>query len=224
MKRIPRGDFVPVSQRAEAYSDSPLPLSKWGFNVSAPHMYAMCLEALEPQPGMSFLDIGRSLFSPILSLSLFFFSKSSFSSGCGHLTALASELVSPGGTALGLDVRDDIVEFARQNVAACGKQRGITFVCEFENRNCFIPDIDERTFDRIHTGACCPIKFLPKLVTLLNPGGILVTPCGKQTKLLFFFFFFFLSFFFSFFFFFFLFFFYLRKSKNNKQSIHHKQS
>lgn len=45
-----------------------------GFNVSAPHMHATCLEALDLQPGHSFLDIG---------------------SGCGLVTAAAAFLVCP---------------------------------------------------------------------------------------------------------------------------------
>jgi len=88
-------------------------------------------------------------------------------------------MVSPGGWVLGLEIREDIVEFSRQNVAASSKLRGFEFQGYFENRNCFIPDIEERTFDRVHTGACCPERYLPKLVALLKPGGILVTPSGK---------------------------------------------
>ena len=48
-------------------------LDAMGFNVSAPHMHATCLEALDLQPGHSFLDIG---------------------SGCGLVTAAAAFLVS----------------------------------------------------------------------------------------------------------------------------------
>ena len=47
-------------------------LDAMGFNVSAPHMHATCLEALDLQPGHSFLDIG---------------------SGCGLVTAAAAFLV-----------------------------------------------------------------------------------------------------------------------------------
>ena len=42
----------------EAYSDHPLRFSTMGFNTSAPHMYAMCLEAIQLEPGETFLDIG----------------------------------------------------------------------------------------------------------------------------------------------------------------------
>ena len=49
-------------------------LDAMGFNVSAPHMHATCLEALDLQPGHSFLDIG---------------------SGCGLVTAAAAFLVRP---------------------------------------------------------------------------------------------------------------------------------
>lgn len=40
----------------------------------APHMHAICLEALDIQPGQAFLDVG---------------------SGCGHVTALGGYLVGP---------------------------------------------------------------------------------------------------------------------------------
>ncbi len=48
------------------------------FNVSAPHMHATCLEALDLQPGHAFLDIGC---------------------GCGLVTAAAAFLARPGSRA-----------------------------------------------------------------------------------------------------------------------------
>lgn len=42
----------------EAFSDSPVRLHDLDFNVSAPHMHASCLEALQLQPGHRFLDVG----------------------------------------------------------------------------------------------------------------------------------------------------------------------
>eukprot|EP01087_Luapelamoeba_hula_P016109 TRINITY_DN4921_c1_g1_i3.p1 TRINITY_DN4921_c1_g1~~TRINITY_DN4921_c1_g1_i3.p1 ORF type:complete len:430 (+),score=75.40 TRINITY_DN4921_c1_g1_i3:106-1395(+) len=48
--------------------------------------------------------------------------------------------------------------------------------CTFEVRNCFVPDLQQRTYDRIHVGACCPTPRLEGLLALLKKGGILVTP------------------------------------------------
>ena len=42
----------------EAFSDSPVRLHDLDFNVSAPHMHASCLEALQLQPGHRLLDVG----------------------------------------------------------------------------------------------------------------------------------------------------------------------
>lgn len=42
----------------EAFSDSPVRLHDLDFNVSAPHMHATCLEALQLQPGHRLLDVG----------------------------------------------------------------------------------------------------------------------------------------------------------------------
>eukprot|EP01129_Flabellula_baltica_P004454 TRINITY_DN1549_c0_g1_i2.p1 TRINITY_DN1549_c0_g1~~TRINITY_DN1549_c0_g1_i2.p1 ORF type:complete len:403 (+),score=81.96 TRINITY_DN1549_c0_g1_i2:286-1494(+) len=152
-----REDFLTEDLRDEAYHDSPLRLSKMGFNISAPHMYAMCLEKLDIQPGDSVLDIG---------------------SGTGHFTVIAAYLTGPTGSSLGVDIHKHIINFSIKNAqkyedADWGK-------VEFELRNCFLPDPLNRTFDRIHVGACCPESHLQQLIDLLNPGGILVTPYGDR--------------------------------------------
>lgn len=43
--------FVPARYRAEAFIDTPIRLQEYDFNISAPHMHATCLEALDVQPG-----------------------------------------------------------------------------------------------------------------------------------------------------------------------------
>lgn len=43
--------FVPARYRGEAFIDTPIRLQEYDFNISAPHMHATCLEALEIQPG-----------------------------------------------------------------------------------------------------------------------------------------------------------------------------
>lgn len=170
----PRVAFVPEAQRREAYSFHPLRLMLLGFNISAPEVYASALENLEIQVGQRFLDVGC---------------------GCGQLTAMGAVLVGNEGFALGLDLRDDIVEFARENISNLSSisegflSRAGSIRIEKANVFLFDPtdllgeggrldrDADFR-FDRIHCGATCPEGNLPDLLSLLRPGGRLVTPCG----------------------------------------------
>jgi len=154
--KIPRGEFVSEDLRDEAYIDTPIRVASMGFNISAPHMYAVCLETLNIEPGMSFLDIG---------------------SGCGHFTALGAYLAGKEGVSHGLEIRQDIVDFSETNVKKFSEKSGIDLNnCKFFVRNCFLPVFNSLKYDRIHVGACCPEKLLPQLVELLKVNGSLVTP------------------------------------------------
>jgi protein-L-isoaspartate O-methyltransferase len=149
----------------EAYNDNPLRFAKMGFNISAPHMYAMCLENLDIQPGNVILDIG---------------------SGSGHLTALAGYLTGPTGLVHGLDLYDHIIEFSKKNVAEFLASRPpdspqiILNHVHFIKRNCFLPAPEVVLYDRIHVGCCCPESHIQSLYDILKPNGILVTPFGDK--------------------------------------------
>lgn len=156
MKAVPRGAFVPEDLLDQAYVDTPLRLAAFGFNISAPHMYAMCLEALGLELGHTFLDIG---------------------SGCGHMTALGGRLVGKAGRADGVDLLPEYKQFAEDNMKRLKQLTGLELPnVHFEVRNCFLPDLEERKYDRIHVGACCPTPRLQSLIDLLPPNGVLVTP------------------------------------------------
>jgi len=148
---IPRGDFVPANLADEAFADRPLRTDS--FNISAPHMYAFCLDILNLQPGQAFLDVG---------------------SGCGHMTALGGYLVHPGGVAHGIDILDEAVALSNSSLRKT-LDRGINLTnVSFEKRNVFLSDLQHRRWDRIHVGASCPHKEKHKLFELLKQGGIMV--------------------------------------------------
>jgi len=157
---IPRGAFVPEDLHEIAYDDRPIRLPTFGFNMSAPHMHVLCLEALNIKPGNIILDIGC---------------------GTGHLTALASYLTGSKGKVYGIDLRQDIIDFARSNVEELQKKTCIDFRnLHFSVRNCFVPNTDEIKYDRIHVGAACPKEKLKDLYDQLVEGGIIITPCGDE--------------------------------------------
>ncbi|HWP67364.1 MAG TPA: protein-L-isoaspartate(D-aspartate) O-methyltransferase [Candidatus Limnocylindria bacterium] len=57
MRVVPRHEFVPVSERAEAYDDHPLPIGH-GQTISQPYIVAFMTEAAAVRPGARVLEIG----------------------------------------------------------------------------------------------------------------------------------------------------------------------
>ncbi len=57
MRKVRRHLFVPESQRADAYRDSPLPIG-YDQTISQPYMVAYMTQAIQPRKGMKVLEIG----------------------------------------------------------------------------------------------------------------------------------------------------------------------
>ncbi|KAK9839878.1 hypothetical protein WJX81_008227 [Elliptochloris bilobata] len=166
LRACPRNMFLPAphNRPPEAFVDQPVRLDAMGFNVSAPHMHATCLEALDLQPGHAFLDIG---------------------SGCGLMTAAAAFLVGKAGRAVGIDVKRPAVVLARRSLAALtaadAEYSAIAAPARFELHNVFTPSTKHQgRYDRVHSGASCSPSRLKALVALLRPRGILVTPVSPH--------------------------------------------
>ncbi len=57
MAKVPREDFVPADQRANAYQDGPLPIG-YDQTISQPYVVAFMTEQLRPKPGYRVLEVG----------------------------------------------------------------------------------------------------------------------------------------------------------------------
>jgi protein-L-isoaspartate(D-aspartate) O-methyltransferase len=71
MAKVPREEFVPADQRADAYEDGPLPIG-YDQTISQPYIVAFMTEQLRPKPSDRLLEIG---------------------SGSGYQAAILAELV-----------------------------------------------------------------------------------------------------------------------------------
>eukprot|EP00210_Caulerpa_lentillifera_P008674 g8273.t1 len=164
----PRGAFIPPEYAEEAYSDTPIRVEDMEFNISAPHMHATCLEALELQSGEKFLDVG---------------------SGCGIVAACAAFLVGKQGEVIGAEIKQQILEFSESCIEKLRQDNPLYAQesCEikFVLKNAFMPMLQRDYFDKIHVGGTCPEDRLTNLVTMLNPnGGKMTVPVGQELRLI----------------------------------------
>ncbi|EFJ47183.1 hypothetical protein VOLCADRAFT_92375 [Volvox carteri f. nagariensis] len=153
MLACPRDLFVPPAHRGEALADRPIRVAEAGFNISAPHVQAVALQALALDQGQRVLDVGC---------------------GCGIVTAYAAYLTGSSGDVVGIDIRDSAINLATSNL-----QRLIAHNIEFsevsapiriERHNVFIPLQRHRgRYDAVHVGGAMPASRLGAILDLLGP-------------------------------------------------------
>jgi protein-L-isoaspartate(D-aspartate) O-methyltransferase len=104
-RAVPRHLFLPDRPLEEVYQDEAIPTKlEEGRAISSssqPAMMAIMLEQLGLAPGQRVLEIGA---------------------GTGYNAALMGHLVGPNGRVVTLDIDDDLVEAARQHLAAAGAE------------------------------------------------------------------------------------------------------
>jgi len=95
METIPRHQFVPPSEEARAYNDSPLEIGN-GQTISQPFIVAYMTELLQVSPHHRILEIGT---------------------GCGYQTAILATLAAEVFT---LEIHPQLQDAARDRLAALG--------------------------------------------------------------------------------------------------------
>lgn len=157
-----RACFLPAQFQKQAYEDKPfretMPVTRALFHMSAPHIYASVLEALELKPGMSFLNLG---------------------SGTGYFSYLVARIVGQRGVNHGIETQVELVDWANSRCAAFQQLSDVNFV-RFRCGDVFLVDTSTPMYDRVYVGGAVDTAMLTKFRALLNVGGILVAPKDEE--------------------------------------------
>ncbi len=156
---IDRADFVPLTERGQAYLNEPLTIG-FGQTISQPWTVAFMLEKLQPQTGQKILDIG---------------------SGSGWQTALLAHIVGSTGKVIGLELIPELCQTSRQNLARYNfLRRGIVKLHCLNAAKGFPA---AAPFDRIISAAAAP-EVSPVWLEQLTVGGRLVAPVDSTIVLI----------------------------------------
>jgi protein-L-isoaspartate(D-aspartate) O-methyltransferase len=149
---VDRGQFVPRDKRELAYLDEPVHYPP--FHLSAPHMYATVLEAMDLSEGMSFLNIG---------------------SGSGYLSFLVAKIVGHGVNH-GIEQHRELVDHALSRCAVVPEFRDLNYI-RFRCGDAFTVKLNgTQKYDRIYIGAGVQITTTLLFRELLSIGGMMVAP------------------------------------------------
>lgn len=147
MERVPRDLFVDEGDRGRAYLDMPLAIG-FGQTISQPYMAALICQTAQVGEGQRVLDIGT---------------------GSGYQAAVLAEL---GGDVLTIERIPELVERARENLAAAGYGS-----VEVRLGDGSLGAPDAAPFHAITVAAAAP-DLPPSLYEQLVPRGRLVVPVG----------------------------------------------
>jgi protein-L-isoaspartate(D-aspartate) O-methyltransferase len=150
--KVPREVFIPEKLEKYAYIDSPLEIG-FGQTISAPHMVAIMVEALDLKEGQKILEIGA---------------------GSGYHAAIVARLIGKTGHIYTIERFSELAENAEKNL----KKAKITNVT-VEVGDGSEGLLKYSPYDRIYV--TCAAPDIPKpLVDQLNDTGILMIPVGTM--------------------------------------------
>ncbi|KAF0690455.1 Aste57867_18187 [Aphanomyces stellatus] len=201
-RTVDRAHFVPRNMVSRAYKD--YPIREGNVHLSAPHIYAQVMEALELTHGVSFLNIG---------------------SGSGYLSCLVGAITGKDAINHGLEIDGTVVQACRSSLEmymseektppvqrdhnnqddeiynddvedeldfhsdsadeepedAFNTRKSDVGVCEVVCGDAFRMDTKKNVkYDRIYIGAGAPERMIDTVKELLNPFGIAVGPFGDK--------------------------------------------
>ncbi|WIV66087.1 protein-L-isoaspartate(D-aspartate) O-methyltransferase [Natrialbaceae archaeon AArc-T1-2] len=153
MRTVPREEFVRPADRERATRDVPLEIGE-GQVVTAPHLVADMTELLELAPGQRVLEVGT---------------------GSGYHAAVTAEIVG-GDHVYSIELRADLAEWARENLARAGYD-DVTVVVGDGAQG--LPE--HAPYDRIYVTAAGEDVPQP-LLEQLDEDGRMVAPAGTGER------------------------------------------
>jgi protein-L-isoaspartate(D-aspartate) O-methyltransferase len=146
---VRREEFIPRGYRDYAYQEVPLPLPGATATISCPHSYPLFYQPLMLDEGHRFLEVGL---------------------GSGYGTALAREIVGPGGLVVAVEIDPKTLAFARANLERAG-YRDVILV----QGDGGLGYRQHAPYDRICVTAACE-TVPPPLLEQLGSSGRLIAP------------------------------------------------
>ncbi|XP_030069426.1 protein-L-isoaspartate O-methyltransferase domain-containing protein 2 [Microcaecilia unicolor] len=165
-RAIDRADYYLEEFKDNAYKD--LAWKHGNIHLSAPCIYSEVMEALDLQPGLSFLNLG---------------------SGTGYLSTMVGLILGPFGVNHGVELHADVIDYAKQKLdffIRSSESFDKFEFCEpsFVVGNCLDISLDSTPYDRVYCGAGVQKEHEDYMKSLLKVGGILVMPLEeKLTKI-----------------------------------------
>lgn len=153
---VPRELFVTEQQKPYAYADTPLSIGH-SQTISAPHMVAIMVEALDICKGQKILEIG---------------------SGSGYHAAIVSYLVGDTGHVYSVERISSLATFAEENLKKANISN-VTVVCSDGSLGLeqYAP------YDRIYVTCAAPLIPQP-LIDQVKVGGYVLVPVGDRLCIL----------------------------------------
>ncbi|KAK7100453.1 uncharacterized protein [Littorina saxatilis] len=161
-RAVDRANYFLPDHRESAYKD--LAWKHGHLHLSAPCIYSEVLDSLELQEGQSFLNLG---------------------SGTGYLSTMAGLVLGSYGINHGIEVHEDVVEYAREKLEEFKNKARAFEEFDFAEPhfvigNCLELNSACRLYDRVYCGAACPTEHENYMRNLIKVGGILVMPLNDQ--------------------------------------------